>query len=114
MVSKYDKTRSAVVVCAGMIIDYWRRGDFDPEPSLLAMLRELAVEVDAHRAATAEMQKSRNGASQNGETQHNQIIQERPAARSGIETCDLTSKASQSSCSLQTDTATLSIRLRSR
>lgn len=55
MVSQYEKTRGAVVVCAGMMIDYWRRGDFDPDPSLLAMLKELSVEVDAHRAATADM-----------------------------------------------------------
>lgn len=52
---KYEKTSGTVVVCAGMLIDYWRRGDFDPDPSMLAMLHELARDVDAHRAARAEM-----------------------------------------------------------
>lgn len=52
---KYEKTGTTVVVCAGMLVDYWRRGDFSPDPSLLAMLEELAADVDAHRAATAAM-----------------------------------------------------------
>lgn len=47
----YEQTRSAVVVSAAMLVKYWRRGDSD----LSAMIAELAADVDAHRAATAEM-----------------------------------------------------------
>ena len=49
----YEKTRGAVVVSAGMLVKYWRRGDAD----LSAMIAELAADVDAHRAATAKMHK---------------------------------------------------------
>ncbi len=46
----YERARSAVVVCAGMLIDYWRRGDYHPDKRLEAMLIELAADVDEFRA----------------------------------------------------------------
>ncbi len=51
MSKNYEQTRSAVVVSASMLVNYWRRGDSD----LSAMIAELAADVDEHRAATAEM-----------------------------------------------------------
>lgn len=46
----YEKARSAVCICAGMLIDYWRRGDYSPDKSLESMLIELAKDVDEFRA----------------------------------------------------------------